>query len=91
MKIPEGSRMTVEELADHMATQNKRLDLSKPSTREEMAKAITHDIMTGLAKSGDSVGWYDHIPDAAIQHVAKNLMLINTGRSMESYQRPRPI
>jgi hypothetical protein len=65
--------MTVEELADHLATQNKRLDLSKPATREEMAKAVTHDIMSGLAKSGDSVGWYDHVPDAAILHVAKNL------------------
>ena len=72
--IPEGSKMSVEELADHLRQHyGKNMDLTKESHRAELASAVTHDIMTRLADKGSGVGWYEVIPDAAIRYVADHL------------------
>jgi hypothetical protein len=73
-KIPQGAKkMSVEEFADHLEKQHKPLDISNPRTRQRMADASTHDLMTEVAKNGNGVGWYETIPPAAMKYVADNL------------------
>jgi hypothetical protein len=73
VRIPEGANMTIEQFAEHLEKQNKALDLADPKSRKAMILAVTHDIMSQLAKNGNSVSWYDVIPDAAMRYLNDHL------------------
>jgi hypothetical protein len=72
-KVPKGAKMTVEQFAEHLEKQHKPLDVSNPRTRQRMADAATHDVISEVAKNGNGVGWYETIPPAAMKYVTDNL------------------